>query len=65
MKEWYRVAKIVMTAKIEVLVNDSMSEEEQEQRMADLATDFVQCLGEPDIEFEFAEFENNDSHPAD
>lgn len=60
MKEWYRVAKIVMTAKIEVLVNDTMSREDQEQRMTDLAIDFVRCLNDSDVTFEYAEFDGGD-----
>lgn len=60
MNERYRVAKIVMTVNIEVLVDDTMSREAQEQRMKDLAIDYVQCLGDPDISFERVEFEDGD-----
>ena len=45
-----------MTVNIDVLVNDGMTEEEQEQKMVDLAIDYVQCLGDSDISFEYAEF---------
>lgn len=60
MKEWYRAAKIVMTANIEVLVDDTMNRAAQEQRMTDLAIDFVQCLGDPDVTFEGVEFKDGD-----
>ena len=45
-----------MTVNIDVLVNDGMTKEEQEQKMVDLAIDYVQCLGDADIHFELAEF---------
>jgi len=56
MNERYRLAKVYMTVSIDVLVNDSMTKEEQEQKMVDLAIDYVQCLGEANIQFELAEF---------
>ena len=56
MSERYRTAKIYMTANIDVLVNDGMTKEEQEQKMVDLAVDYVQCLGDPAVHFEMAEF---------
>lgn len=58
MNERYRTVKIYMTARIEVLVNDRETEEEQEKKMADLAIDFVNCLGSNEIEFEMAEFDD-------
>ena len=45
-----------MTVNIDVLVNDGMTEQEQEQKMTDLAIDYVQCLDDPSIQFEMAEF---------
>ena len=56
MAERYRSAKVYMTVNIDVLVNDGMTKEEQEQKMVDLAIDYVQCLGDADIQFELAEF---------
>ena len=56
MNERYRTAKVYMTVNIDVLVNDGMTKEEQEQKMADLAIDYVQCLGDNKIQFEMAEF---------
>lgn len=56
MVERYRTAKVYMTVYIDVLVNDGMTKEEQEQKLADLAVDYVQCLGDADIRFEYAEF---------
>ena len=56
MNERYRPATVCMTVNIDVLVNDGMTEEEQEQKMVDLAIDFVQCLGDSDIKFEYVEF---------
>ena len=56
MDERYRYAKVYMTANIDVLVNDGMTKEEQEQRMVDLAIDYVQCLGDAGVQFEMAEF---------
>lgn len=65
--ERYRPVKIYMTATIEVLIDDEKeSPEMQEQKMADQAIDFVQCLGASDdfvqclgaseVDFEMAEF---------
>ena len=54
--ERYRSAKVYMTVNIDVLVNDGMTKEEQEQKMVDLAIDYVQCLGDTDVQFELAEF---------
>ena len=56
MNEKYRSATVCMTVNIDVLVNDSMTEDEQEQKLVDLAIDYVQCLGDADINFEYAEF---------
>lgn len=56
MSERYRTVKIYMTATIEVLVRDSETQEEQEQKMTDQAIDFVQCLGASEVDFEMAEF---------
>ena len=56
MNERYRTAKVFMTVNIDVLVNDGMTEQEQEQKMTELAIDYVQCLGDTDIQFEMAEF---------
>lgn len=56
MSERYRTAKVFMTVNIDILVNDDMSEEEQEQKMTDLVIDYVQCLGDPSVQFEMAEF---------
>ena len=56
MKERYRLAKVFMTVNIDVLVNDGMTEQEQEQKMTDLAIDYVQCLGDTSVQFEMAEF---------
>ena len=56
MKERYRTAKVFMTVNIDVLVNDGMSEQEQEQKMTDLAIDYVQCLGDTAVQFEMVEF---------
>ena len=56
MNERYRTAKVYMTVNIDVLVNDGMTKKEQEKKMADLAIDYVQCLGDADIRFELAEF---------
>ena len=56
MNERYRSAKVFMTVNIDVLVNDGMTEQEQEQKMTDLAIDYVQCLGDADVQFEMAEF---------
>lgn len=56
MDERYRTAKVYMTVNIDVLVNDGMTKEEQEQKMTDLAIDYVQCLGDANIQFELAEF---------
>jgi biotin synthase-like enzyme len=56
MNERYRTAKVFMTVNIDVLVNDGMTEQEQEQKMTDLAIDYVQCLGDTSVQFEMAEF---------
>ena len=56
MNEKYRSATVCMTVNIDVLVNDSMTEDEQEQKMTDLAIDYVQCLGDAAVQFEMAEF---------
>ena len=56
MSERYRTAKVYMTVNIDVLVNDGMTKEEQEQKMTDLAIDYVQCLGDTAVQFETAEF---------
>ena len=56
MNERYRTAKVYMTVNIDVLVNDGMTKEEQEQKMTDLAIDYVQCLGDTAVQFEMAEF---------
>ena len=56
MNERYRPVKIYMTATIEVLVMDSETQEEQEQKMTDQAINFVQCLGASEVDFEMAEF---------
>ena len=56
MNERYRTAKVFMTVNIDVLVNDGMTEQEQEQKMTDLAIDYVQCLGDATVRFEMAEF---------
>ena len=56
MNERYRTAKVFMTVNIDVLVNDDMTEQEQEQKMADFAIDYVQCLGDTAVQFEMAEF---------
>ena len=56
MNERYRSAKVFMTVNIDVLVNDGMTEQEQEQKMTDLAIDYVQCLGDSAVQFEMAEF---------
>ena len=56
MNERYRSAKVFMTVNIDVLVNDGMTEQEQEQKMTDLAIDYVQCLGDTSVQFEMAEF---------
>ena len=56
MKETYRSATVCMTVNIDVLVNDDMTEEEQEQKMVDLVIDYVQCLGDENIKFEYVEF---------
>ena len=56
MNERYRTAKVFMTVNIDVLVNDGMTEQEQEKKMTDLAIDYVQCLGDTSIQFEMAEF---------
>ena len=56
MSERYRTAKVYMTASIDVLVNDGMAKEEQEQKMVDLAIDYVQCLGDANVQFELVEF---------
>ena len=56
MNEKYRSATVCMTVNIDVLVNDSMTEDEQEQKLVDLAINYVQCLGDTDINFEYAEF---------
>ena len=56
MNERYRSAKIFMTVNIDVLVNDGMTKEEQEQKMTDLAIDYVQSLGDTAVQFEMAEF---------
>ena len=56
MQERYRVAKVVMTANIEVLVNDTMDEYNQQQLMVNLAQDFVECLGDRSVELETVEF---------
>lgn len=56
MNEKYRSATVCMTVNIDVLVNDSMTEDEQEQKLVDLAIDYVECLGDADINFEYAEF---------
>ena len=56
MKETYRSATVCMTLNIDVLVSDDMTEEEQEQKMVDLAIDYVQCLGDTAVQFEMAEF---------
>lgn len=58
MNERYRPVKIYMTARIEVLVNDRETEEEQEKKMTDLAINFVECLNSNEIEFEMAEFDD-------
>jgi hypothetical protein len=56
MNERYRSAKVFMTVNIDVLVDDGMNEQEQEQKMTDLAIDYVQCLGDTSVQFEMAEF---------
>lgn len=56
MNERYRSAKVFMTVNIDVLVNDGMTQQEQEQKMTDLAIDYVQCLGDTAVRFEMAEF---------
>lgn len=56
MNERYRSAKVFMTVNIDVLVNDGMTEQEQEQKMTDLAIDYVQCLDDAAVQFEMAEF---------
>ena len=56
MREHCRSATVCMTVNIDVLVNDGMTEDEQEQKKVDLAIDYVQCLGDPNISFEYAEF---------
>ena len=56
MNERYRTAKVYMTANIDVLVTDGMTKEEQEQKMVDLAINYVQCLGDANTQFELAEF---------
>ena len=56
MNERYRSAKVFMTVNIDVLVNDDMTEQEQEQKMTNLAIDYVQCLGDTAVQFEMAEF---------
>jgi hypothetical protein len=56
MNERYRSAKVFITVNIDVLVNDGMTEQEQEQKMTDLAIDYVQCLGDATVQFEMAEF---------
>ena len=56
MREHYGSAKVYMTVNIDVLVNDGMTKEEQEQKMVDLAIDYVQCLGDTDVQYELAEF---------
>ena len=56
MNEKYRSATVCMTVNIDVLVNDGMTEQEQEQKMIDLAIDYVQCLGDTAVQFEMAEF---------
>lgn len=56
MIERYRSAKVYITVNIDVLVNDGMTQEEQEQKMVDLAIDYVRCLGDSKIQFELAEF---------
>ena len=56
MNERYRSAKVFMTVNIDVLVDDGMTEDEQEQKLVDLAIDYVQCLGDANINFEYAEF---------
>lgn len=55
--ERYRTATIYMTATIQVLVDDEReSPEEQDQKMSDLAIDFVKCLDSPEISWDMAEF---------
>jgi hypothetical protein len=56
MDERYRSAKVYMTVNIDVLVTDGMSKGEQEQKMVDLAIDYVQCLGDSAVHFEMVEF---------
>ena len=56
MNERYRSAKVFMTVNIDVLVNDSMTEDVREQKLVDLAIDYVQCLGDAAVKFEMAEF---------
>ena len=56
MNERYRSAKVFMTVNIDVLVDDGMNEQEQEQKMTDLAIDYVQCFGDASVQFEMAEF---------
>ena len=56
MNERYRSAKVYMTVNIDVLVNDRMTEDEQEQKLVDLAIDYVQCMGDAAVQFEMAEF---------
>jgi hypothetical protein len=56
MNERYRSAKVFMTVNIDVLVDDGMTEQEQEQKMTDLAIDYVQCLDDTAVQFEMAEF---------
>ena len=56
MVEYYKSATVCMTVNIDVLVNDGMTEEEQEQKLVNLAIDYVQCLGDSDVHFEYAEF---------
>lgn len=58
MVERYRPVKIYMTATIEVLVNSNETQEEQEQKMTDLAIDFVQYLDSNEVQFEMAEFDD-------
>ena len=56
MNERYRSARVFMTVNIDVLVDDGMNEQEQEQKMTELAIDYVQCLGDETVQFEMAEF---------
>lgn len=58
MNEWYRPAKVYLTLTTSILVNDEMSEAEQEKRLVDMAIDEVECLDNRDVCFEYAEFQD-------